>query len=134
MTPSHQSRCSKCGQSLVADSEAPAGQEIRCPSCGEPTLFIASPRLDGDLSGYEVYNIVSDLGTGVNVRWRDNLYQFVAIGICLAIGILVGALVIRDHIPGAITGGFVGLLVGLLGSGAFLMVYRFVRHLLGDHR
>ena len=26
------------------------------------------------LSGREQYNIVTDLATGVNVRWRDNLF------------------------------------------------------------
>jgi hypothetical protein len=85
-------------------------------------------------SGREVYNIVSDIGTGVNVRWSDNLFQLATIGVSLLLGVLIGVFVAQDRILGALVGGFFGVLVGLFGSGIFLMIYRFIRHILGHHK
>ncbi len=76
---------------------------------------------------------MTDLGTGVNVRRRDNLLQAASIVICLILGALIGLFVTSDRAAGVLVGGFIGLLVGLFGSGIFLMVYRFLRHLRGDH-
>jgi hypothetical protein len=59
--------------------------------------------------------------------------QGLAIVVCLLVGAGIGALVASDLLPGALIGGFVGLLAGLLGSGLFLMVYRGVRHARGKH-
>ena len=84
--------------------------------------------------GRDIYNIISDVGIGVNVRRRDNLLQLAAIGISLVLGVIIGALVTYDRITGAVVGGFCGILVGLFGSGIFLMIYRFIRHLLGHHK
>jgi hypothetical protein len=84
-------------------------------------------------TGRQVYNFVTDTATGVNVRRKDNLYQAIAIVVFLALGALTGFLVAPDRGLGAVTGGFVGLLVGLFGSGIFLMIFRAIRHLLGKH-
>ncbi|HZL88698.1 MAG TPA: hypothetical protein VFB96_10025 [Pirellulaceae bacterium] len=88
---------------------------------------------DQPLRSRDVYNIVTDVGVGPNVRMRDNLLQGLVIVIAAIIGILVGAFFIQDRLAGCVLGGFVGLLVGLFGSGIFLMIYRAARHLRGKH-
>ena len=45
----------------------------------------------------------------------------------------IGFLVVSERVTGAVFGGFIGLLVGLFGSGIFLMIYRAVNHALGKH-
>jgi len=102
----------------TAGDEGPVEAEL-VPPPGRPT--------DRD-----VYNVVTDTVIGPNVRWKDNVYQAVAIVVCAVVGALVAWLIWRG--PGeACAGAFVGLLVGLFGSGIFLMVYRGVRHALGKH-
>lgn len=120
--------CPKCrGEIVLPEGNPPAS--IDCPHC-KTTLFAK-----GDvISGRDVYNIVSDLGTGVNLRMKDNLYQLAAIGIGLVLGIAIGFFSMNDHATGAVLGGFIGLLAGLFGSGIFLMVYRFIRHTRGHHQ
>ena len=81
----------------------------------------------------ETYHVVTDTVGGPNVRLKDNLYQGLAILVCLVLGAVIGAIVASDHIPGALVGGFIGILVGLFGSGIFLMIYRAVRHARGKH-
>jgi hypothetical protein len=89
-------------------------------------------RSEDRTTGREVYHLVTDTVVGPNVRWKDNLFQAIAILVCIAMGVLIAWLVWRG--PGeAIVGGFVGLLVGLFGSGIFLMIYRAVRHISGKH-
>ena len=66
---------------------------------------------------------------GVNTRANDNLYQLMAIVICACVGAGVGALYSTQSgktnlMGGMIMGGIAGLLVGLFGSGIFLMIYR----------
>ncbi len=119
-------RCPNC-QALVNPEAPPPGPSFPCPHCEKP-IFRVPPA-----SGRETYNIVTDLGTGVNVRLRDNLLQAASIVICLILGALVGLFVASDRALGVVAGGFIGLLVGLFGSGVFLMVYRFLRHLGGHH-
>jgi hypothetical protein len=79
------------------------------------------------------YNVVSDTVTGANLRVKDNVYQALAIVISLVLGVAIGALATTDRITGAALGGFAGLLVGLFGSGFFLMVYRAIQHARGRH-
>lgn len=86
------------------------------------------------------YNLVSDTVTGVNVRWSDNRFQAICIVISMASAALVAALFTalnpRWDLPwywGAAIGAFFGLVVGGLGSGIYLMVYRALRHLKGKH-
>lgn len=133
MTLTYHIICPGC-QSTITLSNELLGGETACPNCGHLTV-VAMPVHDDAISpGREAYNIVSDIGVGLNVRRRDNLFQLAAIGVSLFLGLVIGAFVVQDHVLGALVGGFIGVLVGLLGSGTFLMVYRFIRHLLGDHR
>jgi len=85
------------------------------------------------LTGRQAYNLVTDTVTGPNVRLKDNLYQGLAILVCLVVGGLIGYLAVTEQPMGALIGGFVGLLAGLLGSGIFLMVYRAVKHARRQH-
>jgi hypothetical protein len=86
-----------------------------------------------NLNERETYNIVTDTVTGANLRWKDNLFQGIAITVCLVLGAAIGALITMDPILGPVAGGFCGLLVGLFGSGLFLMVYRAIQHGRGKH-
>jgi hypothetical protein len=90
------------------------------PSRSEPT-------------GDDVARMVSDTIVGPNTRWSDNVYQAIAIVVCLVLGAAIGAFSLTDRAAGALVGGFIGLLVGLFGSGIFLMIYRAVRHIRGRH-
>ena len=94
-------------------------------------------------SGVKAYNIVSDTVVGVNFRQSDNVFQLKVILVCLAVGVPLGALAgvllaePQDRLLVAFGGGlglgFVGVVLGLFGSGIYLMVYRAVRHLKGKH-
>ncbi len=91
-------------------------------------------------SAHATYNVVTDTVTGVNVRWSDNRFQAIAVCISVVVisllGALLAALNTRWNLPwygGALIGSFAGLVVGILGSGIMLMVYRAVRHLKGKH-
>jgi hypothetical protein len=125
-----QSTCSKCSQVINIAKEHSKPDNV-CPHCGA-SLFANAVFAD-DPAGRDVYNIVSDIATGVNVRKKDNLYQLAAIGVGLLLGIAIGFFCTRDHATGAVLGGFIGLLAGLFGSGIFLMIYRFIRHIQGHH-
>lgn len=83
--------------------------------------------------GRDAYNIVTDTVVGPNIRKKDNLFQALAIVVCLLLGALTGYLIAKDAITGLIVGGFVGLLVGLFGSGIFLGIFRAIRHAQGRH-
>ena len=85
------------------------------------------------VTGRAAYNIVTDIVTGPNIRLKDNLVQGIAIFVCLCIGVGIGVALAREWLAGALVGGLVGLVLGLLGSGMFLMVYRTVRHIRGRH-
>jgi hypothetical protein len=94
-------------------------------------------------SGREAYNIVSDTVVGMNVRKSDNLFQLKVILVCLAIGIPLGAIAgavlagADNRLAGALGGGlgmgFAGVVLGLIGSGVYLMIYRAMRHMEGKH-
>lgn len=90
--------------------------------------------------GHAAYNIVTDTVTGVNVRWSDNKFQAIFVFISMVMTSLLGALLAalnsRWNLPwygGALIGSFAGLVIGILGSGIFLMFYRAVRHIKGKH-
>jgi hypothetical protein len=85
------------------------------------------------MTGRQAYNLVSDTVAGPNVRLKDNLYQGLAVLVCLFLGAGIGFLVLKDGLMGVLLGGFIGLLVGLFGSGLFLMIYRAVKHAQGKH-
>ena len=85
------------------------------------------------MTGRQTYNVVSDTVTGANVRLKDNVIQGLAILVCLVLGMVIGAIAVTERVPGAVVGGFIGLLVGLFGSGIFLMIYRAIMHVRGRH-
>jgi len=85
------------------------------------------------LTDQETYNVVSDVGGGVNIRMKDNLFQALCIFVCIVLGIGVGYAVSARPIDGLMLGGVGGLFVGLFGSGIFLMLYRGIRHVKGKH-
>ena len=93
---------------------------------GAPT-----PAGDGVTAG-DSYRIVTDLVTGPNLRWRDNLFQAVFILVTLVLAVGVGALF--WGVPGALVGGLAGLIGGLILSGAVLGIYRSYRHVQGRHK
>jgi hypothetical protein len=94
-------------------------------------------------TGREAYNIVSDTVAGLNVRKSDNLFQLKVILVCVLLGVPIGGVagaMLSDggnRAAGAVAGGiglgFAGVVLGLFGSGIYLMVYRTVRHLKGKH-
>ncbi len=75
-----------------------------------------------------VYNVVTDVATGPNIRKKDNLFQALFILVCLAIAIPVAWALSGHWIGGVFVGGLVGLVVGVLLSGGFLMIYRLFKH------
>src|SRR5262245_56222790 len=77
----------------------------------------------------EVYNVVTDTVTGVNVRWKDNLFQAVFILFSILVCAGVGALLFKDNrLAGTGLGAFGGLVIGFFVSGIILMIYRMVQH------
>lgn len=79
----------------------------------------------------QAYNVVTDTVVGPNVRLKDNLIQALVIFVCLVLGAVIGGIFFGGE--GALLGGFAGLLIGLFGSGTFLMIYRGMRHAKGKH-
>jgi ABC-type microcin C transport system permease subunit YejE len=88
---------------------------------------------DEAMTNRQAYNVLSDTIAGPNLRLRDNLYQGLAILVCLLVGAGIGFLVITDGLAGALVGGFVGMVIGLFGSGIFLMIFRAIKHVRGHH-
>ena len=76
-------------------------------------------------------NVIADTVIGLNLRWRDNLFQAIAILVFAGIGAAVGAVMVDERIGGGILGGFAGTVVGFFASGLFLMIYRAVKHVRG---
>jgi hypothetical protein len=91
------------------------------------------PPDDDPMSGQETYNLITDTVTGPNVRLRDNLYQGLAVLVGAIVGAAIGYFQTTDRILGSMIGLIAGLMIGLLGSGLFLMIYRGVRHIRGKH-
>ena len=89
----------------------------------------AWPNAVKGLSTKETYNVVSDTVVGVNVRAKDNLIQGSIILVTVIIGLVIGQM----YGGFLLLGGLGGLIVGFLGSGIFLMIYRAVKHAFGDH-
>jgi hypothetical protein len=79
----------------------------------------------------------------MNIRKSDNLFQLKVILACVLIGVPLGAVAgallsdSNNRLVGALGGGlglgFAGVVLGLFGSGIYLMIYRAVRHLKGKH-
>ena len=100
----------------------------------------SNPAGSGTSAGRAAYNIVSDTVVGVNVRGRDNLFQAIVTLAAALLGAAIGSGLTRYYqewnvpvLGGGLAGLLAGLVVGVFGSGIFLMVYRAVRHLQGKH-
>lgn len=85
------------------------------------------------LTDREKFNLITDTVAGPNLRLKDNLYQGLAVLVCILLGAGIGFLTVTDQKLGALAGGFIGLVVGFLASGTFLMIYRAVKHSRGEH-
>jgi predicted RNA-binding Zn-ribbon protein involved in translation (DUF1610 family) len=123
--------CPTCGTQRTTTSGD--SLEKPCPQCGHAATARVVPAIPPDLTARQAYNVVSDLGAGINVRRRDNLIQLGVIVIATLLGIAIGAMVTRDRATGEVLGGFIGLLAGLFGSGIFLMIFRAIQHARGRH-
>jgi len=106
----------------------------------EPSPEAKDPQSEDISPEHAAYNIVSDTVVGLNFRLSDNLLQAAvtlgSAGLFAAVGAALAALNPKWDLPwfgGAIIGGFAGLVIGVFGSGVFLMVYRGIRHILGKH-
>lgn len=95
---------------------------------------------ENQLTGKEAYHLVSDTVTGLNVRKSDNKFQALFILISVLVLAMIGACLVAlfpaGKLPwygGAFLGGLAGLPLGLLASGLYLMIYRGIRHMKGDH-
>ena len=112
----------------------------------------------------ETYNIVSDTVVGINARKSDNLLQVKITIITIIIGAIIGVIFdgnteaseqLPSHLQhlvkepvlkvalgvvglenhtGLVAGAVAGLILGFLGSGFYLMVFRAVKHASGDHK
>ena len=110
---------------ITSNTPAPNGPRINTPP---------------DSSGRDAYNIVSDTVVGLNVRKSDNVFQAKFIGITVLLLAVIGgasaALNPGWNLPwfgGALVGAFAGLIIGVFASGIFLMIYRAVKHVKGEH-
>ena len=115
------------------------------------------------ITSKETYNIVSDTVVGINARKSDNLLQVKITIITIIIGAIIGVIFdgnteaseqLPSHLQhlvkepvlkvalgvvglenhtGLVAGAVAGLILGFLGSGFYLMVFRAVKHASGDH-
>jgi hypothetical protein len=105
------------------------------PPSKPPTVEYQRPLPPGQsLSGSQTYNLVSDTVTGVNVRWKDNVYQLLAGAIVSVVAALcVAGAKSLPFAPAIIIGIIGGFVLGVFGWGIFLAIYRGLRHARGKH-
>lgn len=125
---------------MSSPSESPTPIPDKPPVVAQAETVGARPTT---LTGRETYNIVSDTLGGVNVRMSDNVFQLIVILICVLIlgplGAIAGAVYSPpdERLISAVGGGLgmacVAVVVGLFGSGVYLMIYRAIRHIKGKH-
>ena len=84
-----------------------------------------------EITSKDTYNIVSDTVVGINARKSDNLLQAKIVIITIIVGVIFGGVFFGKI--GLGLGAFAGLIIGFLGSGFYLMVFRAVKHASGDH-
>ena len=115
------------------------------------------------ITSKETYSIVSDTVVGINARKSNNLLQVKITIITIIIGAIIGVIFdgnaeaseqLPSHLQhlvkepvlkvalgvvglenhtGLVAGAIAGLILGFLGSGFYLMVFRAVKHASGDH-
>ena len=133
MIPDERKPCPVCGAPIATTART-------CRFCGEVFESPDAAEPQSRQSSKEEYNIMTDTFTGVNLRWSDNKFQAVFIGIsvlvCGLLGMILAALNPRWGLPwiaGGFVVGFAGLVLGTFASGIYLMIYRARRHLQGKH-
>jgi Na+-translocating ferredoxin:NAD+ oxidoreductase RnfA subunit len=97
--------------------------------------------MDKELTNKQAYNMITDVVTGINVRKKDNFFQIIFVFISVLLGAAISIIFFntdRDlfdirRLAIGIVGGFIGLIVGIILSGIFLMLFRAIMHLNGKH-
>ncbi len=88
-------------------------------------------------SAQQTYNTLTDTVSGPNVRWKDNLFQGIAVFVTLVLGVGIGAGIALyldgSVVVGCLVGGLLGLIGGVVVSGLFLMIYRAMKQARGEH-
>jgi ABC-type microcin C transport system permease subunit YejE len=138
---------------VVLRQGPPSGEGVMTSQSSSPNPFADNPSVspvspeegtpNRPTTGREAYNIVSDTVVGMNIRKSDNLFQLKVILVCVLIGVPLGAVagaLLSDsdnRLIGAVGGGLglglAGAVLGLFGSGIYLMIHRAVRHVKGKH-
>jgi hypothetical protein len=85
------------------------------------------------MTNRQQYNLVTDTIAGPNIRLKDNVIQGISVLVGVLIGAGVGWSVVDEPMPGLLGGSLVGMLVGVFGSGLYLMIYRATKHIRKDH-
>jgi len=123
---------------LATPDQSPATRS-NSPADSSPSPYATSEQTTGG-DGRKAYNVVTDTVTGVNVRWSDNRFQAVFVGISVLVltpvGAALAALNPSWNLPwfgGGAVGAFAGLVFGIFTSGIWLGIYRFIQHMRGQH-
>jgi uncharacterized membrane protein YedE/YeeE len=86
-----------------------------------------------NLTGRQSYNVVTDTVGGLNVRWKDNVFQAIAALVFGIVAFIVVMFTSGNDFAISIMAGVGGGIVGVFASGMFLMIYRAVQHARGKH-
>jgi hypothetical protein len=126
--------------SILMDQETPP--PIRRKQDPPPVPSSEMPTAgDGEVSsGNAAYNIVSDAVTGVNFRKSDNNFQAKWMLWGMILSSIAGTVLVlflpRWKAPcfaGTPGGAILGMILGTLFSGIYLMIYRGARHMQGKY-
>ena len=129
MGPDERQPCPVCGESIAMTAR-------QCRFCGEVLESRDAADPQSEQSANDGYSVFTDTVTGVNLRWKDNLFQgvFVVISVlvCGLLGVVLAALNPRWRMDMGligVAGALAGLVLGIFASGFLLMIYRARQHL-----
>lgn len=124
-------RCNLRGMTVI-----PA-LDFVCPGCGARNATESGPCADcgssaarhrhrPETKGEKYQTVAETVGLIPSVRWKDNLYQGIAVGVTGLVGVIVGWLAsgTREAVLGGLAA---GLFVGFVVSGLVLLVVGLVR-------
>ena len=109
-----------------------------CPDCGERNATESGPcgkcgsrvfrgdRDRPDTKGETYQKVADTVGLVPSVRWKDNLYQGIAVAATSLLGVIGGAIASPTK-ESVLAGLLIGLVVGFILSGLVLMVVGWVR-------